>query len=79
MKVQIVKMVLRADRLEKQFPVGSVWIHHSGKEYEIVGVANIQNYNPKYRPVVVFRSVVNRNLWTKTPKRFLVTMKRKNT
>lgn len=76
-------MVWRADKLEQKFPVGSAWVHTNGRRYVVVGVANIANYNPKYRPVVVYRSesptplaLLPQRLWTKSPTNFLRTMTR---
>ena len=75
------KMVLRAETLEKEFPVGSRWRHHSGRYYIDQGVANIAKWDPKYRPVIIFKSevptdgaILPSRLWTKTPAHFRRTM-----
>lgn len=50
---------------DSEIQPGAVFRHHSGKLYRVEGIANTANFNPKYPPVVVYRSVVNQNWWTK--------------
>lgn len=50
---------------DEEIEKGGTYQHHKGKYYRIVGIANTANINPKYPPVVVFKSLVNGNLWTK--------------
>lgn len=80
-KSRVEKMFIRAERLEGEFRVDSLWKHHNGREYVVLGVANIANFNPKYRPVVVYRSVqptqgalLPSRLWTKSPANFRLKM-----
>ena len=76
MQAQTVKMCKRAEKLETEFPVNSVWQHYNGLTYVVIGVANIANYNQKHRPVIVYksefpsRSLLPSRIWTKTPASF---------
>lgn len=79
----VAKMVMRANKLEEEFQVDSVWTHRNGRAYTIVGIANIANWNARYRPVIVYKSVVPTasaflpsRLWTKTPRDFRLKMKK---
>lgn len=53
---------------------GSEWVHHLGKTYRVVCVANTENNNPNQPTTVVFQSVVNKNYWTKTVEDFFEKM-----
>ena len=74
-KVPLALMVLRQEKWNKQFPIGSRWRHNgNGNEYIIIGHVNVANWNKKYPPEVVYISVINKNWWTKRPRTFLKTM-----
>lgn len=75
--MNLAQIVIRANKLETEFPVGSIWSHLNGRLYKVLGVANVANACPKHRPVIVYRSVtpteraiLPSRLWTKTPADF---------
>jgi len=53
---------------------GSQWRHHSGRFYTVLGIANIENQDINYPPMIIYVGK-NGNLWTKFISNFYATMK----
>ena len=63
-------------RLITTIKEGSMWEHHSGREYCVVGFANVAHLNAEY-PIMVIYKGKNGNVWAKTLANFTRTMQPK--
>lgn len=51
--------------------VGETWVHHSGREYRVIGFANLYSINPFKFPIHVLYAGTNNRVWTRPLTEFL--------
>lgn len=54
--------------------IGSKWVHHSGRKYEVVLVSNQHSTNIERYPITITYRGPNDRVWSKPIDRFLDTM-----
>jgi hypothetical protein len=55
--------------------IGEQWIHHNGRVYEVVLIANVDSVNEHY-PITVIYKGQNGRIWSKQLDNFLSKMKK---
>lgn len=51
--------------------VGETWVHHSGREYKVIGFANLYTENPDKHPIHVLYAGNNDRVWTRPLNKFV--------
>lgn len=65
--------ITKEDRVTRVIP-GQMWLHHSGRMYEVLMLANESTQRPAEYPVTIIYRGNNGQVWAKTEQRFRETM-----
>lgn len=67
------KQITKEDLVTRIIP-GQMWLHHSGRMYEVLMLANEGTQRPAEYPVTIIYRGSNGQTWAKTEQRFRETM-----